>query len=71
MRFLACSPRDAFGRRVSREQGRREIETARESGEVLDIDGVTGGYNLTAAWLTGLTAAEGIARRVAQPAAQR
>jgi flavoprotein family protein len=40
------------------------------AGEVLDIDGVTGGYNLTAAWLTGLTAAEGIARRVAQTAAQ-
>jgi flavoprotein family protein len=40
------------------------------AGEVLDIDGVTGGYNLTAAWLTGLTAAEGIARRAAQTAAQ-
>ena len=40
------------------------------AGEVLDIDGVTGGYNLTAAWLTAFTAAEGIARRAAQTAAQ-
>lgn len=34
------------------------------AGEVLDIDGVTGGYNLTAAWLTGRAAAEAIARRI-------
>ena len=38
------------------------------AGEVLDIDGLTGGFNLTAAWLTGLTAAEGIARRAGEKA---
>lgn len=31
------------------------------AGEVLDIDGVTGGYNLQAAWTTGYTAAVAIA----------
>jgi len=31
------------------------------AGEVLDIDGVTGGYNLQAAWTTGYTAAIAIA----------
>lgn len=31
------------------------------SGEILDIDGVTGGFNLQAAWTTGYHAAHGIA----------
>lgn len=31
------------------------------AGEVLDIDGVTGGFNLQAAWTTAFVAAEGIA----------
>ena len=30
------------------------------AGEVLDLDGVTGGYNLQIAWATAHTAAEGI-----------
>lgn len=34
------------------------------AGEILDIDGITGGYNLTAAWLTARAAAQGIARRL-------
>ncbi len=33
------------------------------AGEVLDIDGVTGGYNFQAAWATGRIAAEAIAKR--------
>lgn len=37
------------------------------AGEMLDIDGVTGGFNLTAAWTTAHTAAEGIARRLSAP----
>lgn len=32
------------------------------AGEVLDIDGITGGFNLQAAWSTGYLAAESIAR---------
>ena len=31
------------------------------SGEVLDIDGITGGYNFQSAWTTGWIAAQGIA----------
>lgn len=34
------------------------------AGELLDIDGVTGGFNFTAAWTTGYVAAEGIAARL-------
>ena len=34
------------------------------AGEVLDIDGVTGGFNFQAAWATGRIAAEGIAARL-------
>ena len=34
------------------------------AGEVLDIDGVTGGFNLQAAWTTAFAAAEGIAKCV-------
>lgn len=33
------------------------------AGEILDIDGVTGGFNLQAAWTTGYTAAHGIVKR--------
>jgi len=33
------------------------------SGEMLDIDGITGGFNLQAAWTTGYIAAQGIAKR--------
>jgi len=33
------------------------------AGEVLDVDGVTGGYNFQAAWATGRIAAEAIANR--------
>jgi len=32
------------------------------AGEVLDIDGVTGGFNFQAAWATGYAAAEGMAK---------
>ena len=31
------------------------------AGEVLDIDAVTGGFNLQAAWTTGFVAAQSIA----------
>ena len=34
------------------------------SGEVLDIDAITGGFNLQAAWSTGYMAAVGICRRL-------
>lgn len=34
------------------------------AGEVLDIDGVTGGFNLTAAWTTAFVAAQGMAARL-------
>jgi predicted flavoprotein YhiN len=34
------------------------------AGEVLDIDGDTGGYNLQAAFSTGYVAAEGIRKRL-------
>ncbi|MDO9034917.1 MAG: NAD(P)/FAD-dependent oxidoreductase, partial [Methanoregula sp.] len=34
------------------------------AGEVLDIDGDTGGYNLQAAFSTGYLAAEGIRNKV-------
>ena len=30
------------------------------TGELLDIDGICGGYNLTVAWLTGLLAGKNI-----------
>ena len=33
------------------------------AGEVLDIDGPCGGYNLSNAWITGLTAAHAISQR--------
>ncbi len=33
-------------------------------GEVIDIDAITGGYNLMAAWSTGWVAAEGAAKRL-------
>ena len=33
------------------------------AGEVLDIDGLTGGFNLQAAWCTGRLAGENAARR--------
>ena len=33
------------------------------AGEILDIDGITGGFNLQAAWTTGFIAAQGIAKR--------
>jgi predicted Rossmann fold flavoprotein len=33
------------------------------AGEVLDVDAITGGYNLQAAWSTGFLAAESIAKR--------
>lgn len=36
------------------------------AGEVLDIDGVTGGFNFTAAWSTAYAAAHGIAARLQQ-----
>jgi predicted flavoprotein YhiN len=32
------------------------------SGEILDIDGLTGGFNLQAAWTTGYIAGESMAR---------
>ena len=35
-------------------------------GEVLDVDGDTGGYNLQAAFSTGLLAAKSIRRRLAE-----
>ncbi|MCM1108782.1 MAG: NAD(P)/FAD-dependent oxidoreductase [Clostridium sp.] len=36
------------------------------AGEVLDIDGVTGGFNFQAAWTTGWTVAQAIARTAAE-----
>ena len=33
------------------------------AGEVLDVDGITGGFNLQAAWSTGFLAAESISRK--------
>ena len=41
----------------------KHVEGLFFAGEVLDIDGVTGGFNFQAAWTTGYVAAEGIARR--------
>ncbi|MFN4284701.1 MAG: NAD(P)/FAD-dependent oxidoreductase [Lacibacter sp.] len=38
------------------------------AGEVLDVDGVTGGFNFQHAWTSGYIAAADIARRVVQPA---
>jgi hypothetical protein len=38
------------------------------AGEVLDIDGDTGGYNLQAAFSTGYCAAEGIRKKTVSPA---
>ena len=35
------------------------------SGELLDIDGVTGGFNFQAAWTTGHVAGEAIAASLA------
>ena len=32
------------------------------AGEVLDIDGITGGFNFQAAWTTGFVAAHGVAK---------
>lgn len=37
------------------------------AGEVLDIDGVTGGFNFQAAWTTGYVAAKSIAERLFSP----
>jgi predicted flavoprotein YhiN len=34
------------------------------AGEILDVDGLTGGFNLQAAWTTGWLAGRGLARRV-------
>ena len=34
------------------------------AGEVLDVDGVTGGFNFQSAWTTGRIAGEAIARRL-------
>lgn len=36
------------------------------AGEVLDIDAITGGFNLQAAWTTGFTAAQSICRQLRQ-----
>jgi len=36
------------------------------AGEVLDIDGITGGFNFQAAWTTAYTVAQAIAREVAE-----
>ena len=35
------------------------------AGEVLDVDAITGGFNLQAAWTTGWLAAEGIRKTLA------
>ena len=32
------------------------------AGEVIDVDGITGGFNFTAAWSTGMTVARAIAK---------
>jgi predicted flavoprotein YhiN len=37
------------------------IENLFVAGEILDLDGPTGGYNLQAAWSTGYAAGEGAA----------
>lgn len=37
------------------------------AGEVLDIDGITGGFNLQAAWTTGRIVAQSISQRAAEP----
>lgn len=37
------------------------------AGEVLDIDGITGGFNLQAAWTTGWIVAQSISQRAAEP----
>jgi hypothetical protein len=34
------------------------------AGEILDIDGITGGFNFQAAWTTGRIAGEAIARSI-------
>jgi predicted flavoprotein YhiN len=34
------------------------------AGEVLDIDGVTGGFNFQSAWTTGWIAALGMGRKI-------
>jgi predicted Rossmann fold flavoprotein len=39
------------------------------AGEVLDVDGITGGFNFQAAWTTGWLAAHGIAQQLARSAA--
>ncbi len=39
----------------------RVVENLFFAGEVLDVDGVTGGFNLQAAWTTGWIAGEGLA----------
>ena len=36
------------------------------AGELLDIDAITGGFNLQAAWTTGYVAAHGIIRKINQ-----
>jgi len=36
-------------------------------GEVIDLDGVTGGFNLQAAWTTGYLAGEALAKHYTQP----
>jgi predicted Rossmann fold flavoprotein len=41
------------------------------AGEFLDIDGITGGYNLQAAWTTGWIAGEGLARPAASVASSK
>ncbi len=34
------------------------------AGEILDIDGITGGFNFQAAWTTGKLAGEAIAQKI-------
>jgi predicted Rossmann fold flavoprotein len=46
----------------------RRAEDLYFAGEVLDVDGVTGGFNFQHAWTSGWIAAKSIADRVAQPA---
>ena len=41
------------------------------AGEVLDIDGLTGGFNLQAAWTTGYLAAQSISARNRETNAQK
>lgn len=40
------------------------------AGEMLDIDGVTGGFNLQAAWSTGYSIAEAIILRALHPVSE-